>query len=226
MAPLKSMVGPVAQCLALLLLALFARTADSVEYPEEAVKAAYLYRFAGFIEWPGASSPNPFVIDVIGAPGIARELRRILPGRPIHGVPASVREIAPDQPLGPAQIVYIAPGQAKLARALEVQKGHGPMLVVTDQQGGLDAGAALNFVTVDHTVRFEVSLQAAHRWGVKISSELLQVAIRVQSSDERSLNRCGVFDRLASPRPSCRRWAQLRVPARGGSCEVPAQLPC
>jgi hypothetical protein len=52
--------------------------------------------------------------------------------------------------------------------------------LVTDDNGGLSDGSAINFLTIDRNVRFEISLSAAERWGLKISSELLSVAIRVQ----------------------------------------------
>jgi hypothetical protein len=56
------------------------------------------------------------------------------------------------------------------------------MLLITDEEGGLSHGGAINFLMIDHNVRFEVSVTAAERWGLKISSELLGVAVRVQGA--------------------------------------------
>jgi hypothetical protein len=53
-------------------------------------------------------------------------------------------------------------------------------LLVTAEEGGLGDGSVINFLTVDSNVRFEVSLAAAERWGLKISADLLGVAVRVQ----------------------------------------------
>src|ERR1700722_87713 len=63
-------------------------------YSEDAVKAAYLYRFTQYIEWPEtASAAEPFTIAVLDAPGVAAELRRILPNHRIKNSAAQVREI-------------------------------------------------------------------------------------------------------------------------------------
>jgi hypothetical protein len=163
-------------------LTFFSSPAGAAEYSEDAVKAAYLYRFAGYIGWQdGAAAEGPFTIDVLGSPGVARELRRLLPGHPINGQTAQVREITGHRDLGSPRIVYIAPTHADWLRTtLLPQARSTSMLLVTDEEGGLTAGSAINFLTIDRNVRFEVSLSAAERWGLKISSELLGVAIRVQ----------------------------------------------
>ncbi len=164
-----------------------ARAADA--YSEDAVKAAYLYRFAGYVDWPDEESANaPFTIAVLGSPSIARELRRLLPSLPINHRPAEVREVTGVRDLSKPQILYVGAGHADFLRAMPTN-GH-PMLLVTDQEGGLEAGSVLNFLTVDHRVRFEVSLTAADRARLKISSELLTVAVRVLGGRRQSRDGC------------------------------------
>jgi hypothetical protein len=152
-------------------------------YSEDAIKAAYLYRFAGYVNWPDPGTGNtPFTIDVLGAPDIAKELRRLLPGHLIGNRTPQVREVTSLRDLGTAQILYVGAGRAHLLRGLVPVPGHASMLLITDEEEGLTAGSTLNFLTVDRKVRFEVSLTTADRWGLKISSELLGVAIRVQGT--------------------------------------------
>jgi YfiR/HmsC-like len=55
-----------------------------------------------------------------------------------------------------------------------------PVLVVTNADGGLDAGSSVNFLLIDQRVRFEISLDAAQGSGLRVASELLAVAIRVR----------------------------------------------
>jgi YfiR/HmsC-like len=155
-------------------------------FSEDAVKAAYLYRFAGYVEWPNPPSDAPFVIDVLGSPAIARELQRLLPHHSIKNRAVQVREIHSVRELGNAQIVYVAAGHAQALRTLTPAPGLSPVLLVSDEEGGLSAGSELNFLTINRNVRFEVSLTAADRWGLKISSELLGVAIRVLGSGRQS----------------------------------------
>ncbi len=150
-------------------------------YSEAAVKAAYLYRFAGYVRWPEPLPPDePFVIDVVSAPGVANALRALLRDHPINGHLAQIREVAGKDDWGPAKLVYVGAGHAGALRTLK--PGLPARLIVTDQEDGLNAGGTVNLITLDRNVRFEVSLAAADRWGVKISSELLGVALRVQGS--------------------------------------------
>ena len=155
-------------------------------HSEDSVKAAYIYRFTGYVDWPeDAGAGHPFVIDVYEDPGLAAALKRLLPGHPIHKQPAEVREVSRIQDLGNAQILYIGPGHADFLRAVAAHQSRS-MLIVSDDQQGLDLGSVFNFVTVDNRVRFEVSLTAADRAGVKISSELLSVAVRVHGGRRQS----------------------------------------
>ena len=155
-------------------------------HSEDSVKAAYIYRFTGYVDWPeDAGAGHPFVIDVYEDPGLAAALKRLLPGHPINKQPAEVREVSRIQDLGNAQILYIGPGHADFLRAVAAHQNRS-MLIVSEDEKGLDLGSVFNFVTVDNRVRFEVSLTAADRAGIKISSELLSVAVRVHGGRRQS----------------------------------------
>jgi hypothetical protein len=174
----------VALSMLLAIGAVSASAADPV-YSEEAVKAVYLLRFSHYVEWPQGSADNPpFVFAVLEAPGVARELRRILPANPIRGQTALVKEVTRIQDAEGARILFIGSGHSQSLHA--TAGATGPMLVVTEDPQGLDAGSTLNFVLVDQRVRFEVSLTAAERAGIKVSSDLLSVAIRVRGGQRQS----------------------------------------
>jgi hypothetical protein len=154
--------------------------AGAEPHSEDSVKAAYLYRFAGYVDWKDKIPAGaPFTIAVFGAPGVAGELRRLLPGHLVANRVVQVREVTGPQDLGTPQLLYAGPGRARAMRALRAAGGGAAMLTVTDEDDGLNTGSAVNFLLIDHRVRFEVSLTSADRLGLKISSELLGVAVRV-----------------------------------------------
>jgi hypothetical protein len=156
-------------------------------YSEDAVKAAYLYRFTQYIDWPpSATSSEPFTIAVLNAPRVAEELQRMLPGHPIKNGVARVRVITRVQELGHAQMLYLGPAPDGRLRNLISSIAFGAVLLVTDSDEGLDLGSILNFITVEHRVRFEVSLTAADKSRFRISSELLAVAARVRGGSRQS----------------------------------------
>lgn len=159
-----------------------AQTATSVPATEASVKAAYLYKFLGYAELPPASAGtprSPMVIGVIGAAGIAADLTRITTGRAINGRSIEVRILRETDPVDDLQAVFIGLKEStRLSRLLELAQQRS-ILTVTDGDGALDLGSVINFRTVDDRVRFEVSLVNSERAGIKLSSRMLAVALRV-----------------------------------------------
>lgn len=170
-------------------VALIGRCALGAEvYSEDAVKAAFLYRFAAYVTWPplAVRDVQAFTIAILGADSVAQELERIVAGRRIDGVPARVRRIKAVRALGDAQMLFVGNGSIDMLRREIGRIAARPVLVVTDTPGGLESGSTVNFMLVDRRLRFEVSLGAADRAGLKVSSELLSVAARVEGDHRRS----------------------------------------
>lgn len=148
---------------------------------ERRVKAAFLYKFLGYAEFPEASFDSPaapLVIGVVGADDIAAELTRIVAGRNVNGRPITVRALREQDLAQPAHLLFVAGvDDVRSARLLRASPA---LLTVTECDDGLVAGGVINFTIVDERVRFDVSLDAAEKKNVKLSSRLLVVANRVQ----------------------------------------------
>jgi len=170
----------------LLLHPAHARAADAgdVEY---AVKAAYLYKFAGYVEWPASAfrgADEPLVIGVVGADKLATELKQQLVGLSVNGHPLVVEPLKPGDVTSGAQILFIGRQEnADLKRLLGAVQSR-PVLTVTEAAGALGDGSVINFVLADNKVRFEISLVGAQRNGLKVSSRLLGVALQVQNGGQ------------------------------------------
>ena len=173
---LRRLVSPAT----LFLLAAFAGMDARPQATEPAVKAAFLYKFAGYVEWAAeASSPPgvPVVIAVAGADDVAAELERLVPGRNINGRPVVVRRVG-QEALPGAHVLFVGRSNPA-ARALVAAGRQQGALVVTEAEKGLDMGSAINFVLADERVGFDVSLDNAEAAGVRISARMLGVARRV-----------------------------------------------
>ncbi len=174
----------------LALAAVFAAAtpANAVQgHSEDSVKAAYLYRFTQYIEWPTSPpSTEPFTIAVLNAPRVAEELERLLPDHPIKNSVARVRFITRISDLGHPQMLYVGAAPPDRLRSLVASIAFGPVLLVTDSEEGLAMGGVLNFITVENRVRFEVSLTAADKSRFRISSELLAVAAHVRGGSRQT----------------------------------------
>ena len=152
--------------------------AQRVEAPEASVKAAFLYKFAGYVEWPpGSGAGEPFTIGVLDSDAVAEELEKLVPGRTVAGRPVAVRRLRRGEPMAGVQLLF-AGGETPDANAIRAAQVQGA-LVVTESRGGLAAGSAINFVMAGDHVGFEVSLEGAERSGLRISARMLAVARRV-----------------------------------------------
>lgn len=168
---------------ALVLLALCARADAQAVYSAERVKAAFLYHFTTYVSWPeSVLADDVFTIAVLGSEAVADELAAFLPGHEIQGRPMQVRRVASVADVNGAEVLYIGPREnRRLARHLAAI-GSRPLLVVTDDPGGLQGGAMINFRIVDERVRFEISLRSAHEAGLELSSRLLSAAMSVEAA--------------------------------------------
>jgi hypothetical protein len=164
----------------LLLLALLLPLCAPAQVLEHEVKAAYLFRFLSFIEWPQASfarPDSPIVVGVLGADDVLQELRDIVPGRVVQGRPVAVQRVADAASTAGVHLLFLGRGAASQLARLPPARGQ---VVVTDWAGGLDQGAVVNFVREEGRVRFEVAVDAAARRDLKISSRMLAVASSVR----------------------------------------------
>lgn len=153
---------------------------------EGRVKAAFLYKFLGYTDFPRsafAEPGSPITIGVLGDDAIAAELGRIVANRSVDNRPIVVRALREDELGGTWHMLFIAGAECDRAARL-AQAASGALLVVTDCDSGLPPGSVINFRIVDARVRFDVSLDAAERNHVKLSSRLLTVANRVQKGDQ------------------------------------------
>jgi hypothetical protein len=159
-----------------------AQAAEDSESLERRVKAAFLYKFAGYVEWPTksfASPETPVTIGVIGAEPIAMELAQAVTGRTVNDRPVTVKRLKAGESLAGIHVLFV--GRAENARLDQLAQSAQPrsILTVTETDGALARGSVINFVLADGRVRFEIALDSAEKSGLKLSSRLLAVAQQV-----------------------------------------------
>ncbi|MGH8109829.1 MAG: YfiR family protein [Arenimonas sp.] len=153
-----------------------------IQASEYRVKAAFVYKFGDYIEWPteAFSTPNsPLLIGVVGADALADELVRISSGRTISGRPVIVKKLKYGESLPGSHMIFIGrSNNEQIAAVLDANKER-PTLTVTESEDGLKLGSMINMVVVSDKVRFDVALPRAEAGRLKISSRLLAVARKV-----------------------------------------------
>jgi len=168
----------VAAALALATVLSGAEAAPPGELSQEdaSARAAHLYNFLGYIEWPSrafALADSPLVIGVFNAESVAAELLLSTVGRNVNNRPVTIRRVRPGESLQDIHLLYIGPGDAEQVESLLAQVPQRWTVTVTDEQ----AAGVISFRHADGRLRFEVSTAAAERGDFKLSSRLMSVAI-------------------------------------------------
>jgi hypothetical protein len=161
--------------------------ADPHRVEEYKVKAAFLYNFSKFVEWPANAFPDasaPFVIAVLGDDPFGDALD-ILKGKTVQGRPVVVRRVASLADMGRVNILFVSSSvKSRLGSVLPAaEKVHA--LTVGDTQRFRSQGVAIQLVRDGDKIGFEVNLEASRRAGLVISSKLLGLAKAVSGGNGR-----------------------------------------
>jgi hypothetical protein len=166
------------------LVAMRAGATESDAVLERRVKAAFLYQFIPYVDWPSApvaAQDAPIVIAVAGSDDVVKELTSVIGGRMAKERPVTVRRWRESDLAGGPGIVYVRREEnARLPAISRAAQATGT-LVVTETDNALSNGSMINFQVVDGRVRFDVALTTVESAGLRISSRLLAVAREVRS---------------------------------------------
>lgn len=165
----------------------FSQDATTNEYQ---VKAAYLFNFAKFVEWPTntfSSADAPLKICVMGLDPFGRSLEDSIAGKTVSGRPIEISHKADAAGARSCQILFIAVSDKQQIRRILPQLSGASVLTVGDTLGFTEDGGMLNFVLDGDRVRFDANLNAAEQAHLRISARLLSVAKTVtgKTQDEK-----------------------------------------
>ena len=152
-----------------------ARTESSM--PEDQIKAAFLFNFAKFIEWPPEkASGSSLALCVLGRDSFAASLEQTVSGKTVNGKPLEVRRLSRPEDAKPCHVVFIpVTDKNRAQRNLQAIPSTG-VLTVGESEDFAERGGIINFIKDENRIRFEINLDAAARAGIRISSRLLQLA--------------------------------------------------
>jgi hypothetical protein len=138
---------------------------NAIEYE---VKAAFLFNFLKFVDWPAAPD-GPWVIGVVGAGSFTGILEDTVRGKTVKGFPVTVKRLPGISAARGCHIVFVP---------MRVQAAFAPppgVLTVGDDLHFLDAGGIVGFYLEEGKVRFEIQADAAKAAGLRVSAQLLKL---------------------------------------------------
>jgi hypothetical protein len=168
--------------LAFALISFTAGSAATEGASEYEVKAAFLFNFSKFVEWPGAAfagASDPITICILGENPFGNLLKDAVRDKKVNGRQMAVQQAQSVSATAGCQIVFIASSEeGRLDEILSGLASH-PVLTVSDTALVADRGAIIGLTLNEKRVRFEVNMAAARRAGLRLGSQLLKVAVRL-----------------------------------------------
>jgi hypothetical protein len=148
--------------------------------PESRLKAAFISKVPQFVEWPAApaaASNPPFTFCVAPPNPFGPALAELIAGETLNGRPYAIREVDRDDVLGSCHVLYVpANGRATLLARVENR----PVLTIGEAAGFLDRGGMVLLRVASGRLQFEINIEPAQRAGLRISSQLLRLAVNVR----------------------------------------------
>ena len=143
------------------------------------VYPVFIYSFAKYIKWPDADSNGDFVIGIVGDSPINETLKKMASLKKINTRLIRVVEFQSVDEVGKCHILFIPEGESENFEQIKGRIEGTSTLLLTEKEGMGEKGSAINFVTKDKSLLFEINEAAANLAGLKISSELKQRAILI-----------------------------------------------
>lgn len=163
---------------ALLCLTLFLPFARSEAIFEYRVKAAFIYNFIAFTEWPEQTNDTTLNLCIYGQTPLRKEIKQ-LQGKKVNNRQISTHKDVEIDNLNSCHIIFIAASAInRLPIILEKLEGK-PVLTIADSPGAAQQGIAINMSVANKKIVFEANLAAAQQVGLTISSKLLRLATEV-----------------------------------------------
>lgn len=168
----------ITRCVAVLCLLLTA-AAQVERADEDQVKAAYLYNFVKFVDWPAnrfSGANDPTIICLVGDDRLAEVLRQTVLRKAVKGRPLEARELRDDGEIKGCHILLIAfQDRTRILKALRSAQACN-VLTVGQTEEFTRLGGMINLVRKENSIELEINPKAAEAEGLKISSRLLAVS--------------------------------------------------
>ena len=149
---------------------------------EYRIKAAFLFNFTRFVNWPEQPASDSFTLCVLGEDPFGIHLDP-LESKVVNGRALAIRRIQDTTATDNCQMVYISESVTGEIGAILSRLSQAPVLTVSDSERFTEQGGIIQFRLIDNKVRFDININAASDSGLNISSKLLSLANAVTKGD-------------------------------------------
>jgi hypothetical protein len=146
---------------------------------EYQIKAAFLFNFAKFVDWPPEAFPatnSPIVIGVMGKNVFGNDLEKTIRDKTVNNRRFEFVAVSSATEAIRCHILFISPSEKDNLKKIVDSLHNASVLTVSETDQFIDAGGMINFLIQDDKIRFQISDAAAKKAGLQISSKLLSLA--------------------------------------------------
>ena len=163
-----------------LLLTLVSSRAQDPPPSEYQLKAAFLFNFAKFVEWPPvafATSTSPIVVGILGENPFGDDLERTIRDKSINNRSFVIKEFHSPTEVTNCHVLFISASEKKRLPEILSSLSGTNVLTVSETEDFIASGGMINFVQENNKIRFQINAVAAKKANLKISSKLLSLAV-------------------------------------------------
>lgn len=142
-------------------------------------QAMFIYNFSRLIEWPANYKNGPFVIGVLGSSDLQEQLQLYTNGKRVGSQPITVKTYNSPGEISTCHILFVPFNDTKLLPNIVSNVQGKSTLIITEKNGAIEEGSAINFVVVGDKLKFELNTGNAVKYNIKISSKLNEMAYKI-----------------------------------------------
>lgn len=151
----------------------------TLQAQEEKYISLFIYNFTKHFDWPDIMKTGDFVVQVIGHKSVFFELKEFTTTKKVGNQNFSIRSVSDISQVGRCHIIFIGHWHSRYLPEITEKIGNYPTLIVTEKDGLLDHGAAINFIISGGSIQFEFKKSNATKYGLKYTPQIANMAQRV-----------------------------------------------
>jgi len=163
----------------ILLILVFALFVMKLQAQEEKYIGLFVYNFTKYFDWPQSMKGDDFVIEILGHPSVYEELLKITATKKIGTQNIVIKNPSTPEEIGNSHIVFVGHWQSRHLPYIIDKLSARPSLIITEMEGLLEQGSAINFVIRDGTIKFELKMSNVSSHQLKTDPRIRELAYRV-----------------------------------------------
>ncbi len=159
------------------LIALFMVSTAYMQTTIPKAQTLFIYNFSRLIEWPANYRTGNFIIGVLGSSEVAAELEAYTKGKKVGTQNIEILRYKAPTEIQNCHILFVPFSRTKQISEVLAGMSGKSTLIITEKNGALAEGAAINFIILEDKMRFELKPENANKFGIKFSSKLQEMSL-------------------------------------------------